>query len=299
MTHIVLLSRSILPQPHRKSFFGAKITNLYAERFILTLFLDMIVQFFYFYTRTAVFFRMWTQTGWLVNLSVFFVDWYKKISGCRHHVQTMFGDFFGYSYEKPELLYEYPGKLPDVYFNFSAFFPVGLPFRESVPTESCFRILNSFSPGSSSGSASRTIRFVLCMMQLSMISLRVVTSKSISHTCSAALKKVASVLKRKLRTVSKHVCVPMPVMRWISDFDTCDRAYSVSMNFLNSLSHSSICCFVGSHEAYNFPKYFISLVSRGLSLPYRAVINTLPIGIFTDERQERKFTCQVLLMTQR
>lgn len=277
MTHIVLLSRSILPQPHRKSFFGAKITNLYAERFILTFFLDMIVRFFYFYTRTAVFFRMWTQTGWLVNLSV----------------------FFGYSYEKPELLYEYPGKLPDVYFNFSAFFPVGLPFRESVPTESCFRILNSFSPGSSSGSASRTIRFVLCMMQLSMISLRVVTSKSISHTCSAALKKVASVLKRKLRTVSKHVCVPMPVMRWISDFDTCDRAYSVSMNFLNSLSHSSICCFVGSHEAYNFPKYFISLVSRGLSLPYRAVINTLPIGIFTDERQERKFTCQVLLMTQR
>lgn len=299
MTHIVLLSRSILPQPHRKSFFGAKITNLYAERFILTFFLDMIVQFFYFYTRTAVFFRMWTQTGWLVNLSVFFVDWYKKISGCRHHVQTMSGDFFEYSYEKPELLYEYPGKLPDVYFNFSAFFPVGLPFRESVPTESCFRILNSFSPGSSSGSASRTIRFVLCMMQLSMISLRVVTSKSISHTCSAALKKVASVLKRKLRTVSKHVCVPMPVMRWISDFDTCDRAYSVSMNFLNSLSHSSICCFVGSHEAYNFPKYFISLVSRGLSLPYRAVINTLPIGIFTDERQERKFTCQVLLMTQR
>ena len=237
----------------------------------------MIVQFFYFYTRTAVFFRMWTQTGWLVNLSV----------------------FFEYSYEKPELLYEYPGKLPDVYFNFSAFFSVGLPFRESVPTESCFRILNSFSPGSSSGSASRTIRFVLCMMQLSMISLRVVTSKSISHTCSAALKKVASVLKRKLRTVSKHVCVPMPVMRWISDFDTCDRAYSVSMNFLNSLSHSSVCCFVGSHEAYNFSKYFISLVSRGLSLPYRAVINTLPIGIFTDERQERKFTCQVLLMTQR
>lgn len=277
MTHIVLLSRSILPQPHRKSFFGAKITNLYAERFILTFFLDMIVRFFYFYTRTAVFFRMWTQTGWLVNLSV----------------------FFGYSYEKPELLYEYPGKLPDVYFNFSAFFPVGLPFRESVPTESCFRILNSFSPGSSSGSASRTIRFVLCMMQLSMISFRVVTSKSISHTCSAALKKVASVLKRKLRTVSKHVCVPMPVMRWISDFDTCDRAHSVSMNFLNSLSHSSVCCFVGSHEAYNFSKYFISLVSRGLSLPYRAVINTLPIGIFTDERQERKFTCQVLLMTQR
>lgn len=229
----------------------------------------------------------------------FFVDWYKKISGCRHHVRTMSGDFFGYSYEKPELLYEYPGKLPDVYFNFSAFFPVGLPFRESVPTESCFRILNSFSPGSSSGSASRTIRFVLCMMQLSMISLRVVTSKSISHTCSAALKKVASVLKRKLRTVSKHVCVPMPVMRWISDFDTCDRAHSVSMNFLNSLSHSSVCCFVGSHEAYNFSKYFISLVSRGLSLPYRAVINTLPIGIFTGERQERKFTCQVLLMTQR
>lgn len=53
----------------------------------------MIVQFFYFYTRTAVFFRMWTQTGWLVNLSVFFVDWYKKISGCRHHVRTMSGDF--------------------------------------------------------------------------------------------------------------------------------------------------------------------------------------------------------------
>ncbi|EDV02657.1 hypothetical protein BACCOP_00216 [Phocaeicola coprocola DSM 17136] len=71
------------------------------------------------------------------------------------------------------------------------------------------------------------------------------------------------------------------------------------MNFLNSLSHSSVCCFVGSHEAYNFSKYFISLVSRGLSLPYRAVINTLPIGIFTGERQERKFTCQVLLMTQR
>lgn len=42
----------------------------------------------------------------------------------------MSGDFFEYSYEKPELLYEYPGKLPDVYFNFSAFFPVGLPFRE-------------------------------------------------------------------------------------------------------------------------------------------------------------------------
>lgn len=31
----------------------------------------MIVQFFYFYTRTAVFFRMWTRTDWLVNLSVF------------------------------------------------------------------------------------------------------------------------------------------------------------------------------------------------------------------------------------
>lgn len=258
----------------------------------------MIVQFFYFYTRTAVFFRMWTQTGWLVNLSVFLSIGTKNLrmpASCTGNVRR----FFEYSYEKPELLYEYPGKLPDVYFNFSAFFPVGLPFRESVPTESCFRILNSFSPGSSSGSASRTIRFVLCMMQLSMISLRVVTSKAISHTCSAALKKVASVLKRKLRTVSKHVCVPMPVMRWISDFDTCDRAYSVSMNFLNSLSHSSICCFVGSHEAYNFSKYFISLVSRGLSLPYRAVINTLPIGIFTDERQERKFTCQVLLMTQR
>lgn len=84
MTHIVLLSRSILPQPHRKSFFGAKITNLYAERFILTLFLDMIVQFFYFYTRTAVFFRMWTQTGWLVNLSVFLDIRTKSRSFCTN-----------------------------------------------------------------------------------------------------------------------------------------------------------------------------------------------------------------------
>lgn len=259
----------------------------------------MIVQFFYFYTRTAVFFRMWTQTGWLVNLSVFLSIGTKKSPDagimCR---------------QCPEIFLDIRTKSRSFCTNirvnflmftstFQLFFSVGLPFRESVPTESCFRILNSFSPGSSSGSASRTIRFVLCMMQLSMISLRVVTSKSISHTCSAALKKVASVLKRKLRTVSKHVCVPMPVMRWISDFDTCDRAQSVSMNFLNSLSHSSVCCFVGSHEAYNFSKYFISLVSRGLSLPYRAVINTLPIGIFTGERQERKFTCQVLLMTQR
>ena len=84
MTHIVLLSRSILPQPHRKSFFGAKITNLYAERFILTFFLDMIVQFFYFYTRTAVFFRMWTQTGWLVNLSVFLDIRTKSRSFCTN-----------------------------------------------------------------------------------------------------------------------------------------------------------------------------------------------------------------------
>lgn len=84
MTHIVLLSRSILPQPHRKSFFGAKITNLYAERFILTFFLDMIVQFFYFYTRTAVFFRMWTQTGWLVNLSVFLNIRTKSRSFCTN-----------------------------------------------------------------------------------------------------------------------------------------------------------------------------------------------------------------------
>lgn len=258
----------------------------------------MIVQFFIFTQGLPSFSECGRKRAGL-SIYPFFCRLVQKNlrmpASCADNVRR----FFEYSYEKPELLYEYPGKLPDVYFNFSAFFPVGLPFRESVPTESCFRILNSFSPGSSSGSASRTIRFVLCMMRLSMISLRVVTSKSISHTCSAALKKVASVLKRKLRTVSKHVCVPMPVMRWISDFDTCDRAYSVSMNFLNSLSHSSICCFVGSHEAYNFSKYFISLVSRGLSLPYRAVINTLPIGIFTDERQERKFTCQVLLMTQR
>ena len=84
MTHIVLLSRSILPQPHRKSFFGVKITNLYAERFILTLFLDMIVRFFYFYTRTAVFFRMWTQTGWLVNLSVFLDIRTKSRSFCTN-----------------------------------------------------------------------------------------------------------------------------------------------------------------------------------------------------------------------
>lgn len=42
MTHIVLLSRSILPQPHRKSFFGAKITNLYAERFILSVFCRLV-----------------------------------------------------------------------------------------------------------------------------------------------------------------------------------------------------------------------------------------------------------------
>lgn len=84
MTHIVLLSRSILPQPHRKSFFGAKITNLYAERFILTFFLDMIVRFFYFYTRTAVFFRMWTQTGWLVNLSVFLDIRTKSRSFCTN-----------------------------------------------------------------------------------------------------------------------------------------------------------------------------------------------------------------------
>lgn len=259
----------------------------------------MIVQFFLFLHKDCRLFPNVDANGLACQFIRFFCRLVQKNlrmpASCADNVRR----FFEYSYEKPELLYEYPGKLPDVYFNFSAFFPVGLPFRESVPTESCFRILNSFSPGSSSGSASRTIRFVLCMMQLSMISLRVVTSKSISHTCSAALKKVASVLKRKLRTVSKHVCVPMPVMRWISDFDTCDRAYSVSMNFLNSLSHSSICCFVGSHEAYNFSKYFISLVSRGLSLPYRAVINTLPIGIFTGERQERKFTCQVLLMTQR
>ena len=34
---------------------------------------------------------------------------------------------------------EYPGKLPDVYFNFSAFFPVGLPFGSPLPTESCFK----------------------------------------------------------------------------------------------------------------------------------------------------------------
>lgn len=93
MTHIVLLSRSILPQPHRKSFFGAKITNLYAERFILTLFLDMIVQFFYFYTRTAVFFRMWTQTGWLVNLSVFLSIGTKNLrmpASCADNVRRFF-----------------------------------------------------------------------------------------------------------------------------------------------------------------------------------------------------------------
>lgn len=84
MTHIVLLSRSILPQPHRKSFFGAKITNLICRKVYFNLFLDIIVQFFYFYTRTAVFFRMWTQTGWLVNLSVFLDIRTKSRSFCTN-----------------------------------------------------------------------------------------------------------------------------------------------------------------------------------------------------------------------
>lgn len=40
--------------------------------------------FFYFYTRTAVFFRMWTQTGWLVNLSVFLDIRTKSRSFCTN-----------------------------------------------------------------------------------------------------------------------------------------------------------------------------------------------------------------------
>ena len=82
MTHIVLLSRSILPQPHRKSFFGAKITNLYAERFILTLFFRYDCSIFFdFYTRTVrSFSECGRKSGWLVNLSVFFVDLVQKKS---------------------------------------------------------------------------------------------------------------------------------------------------------------------------------------------------------------------------
>ena len=133
MTHIVLLSRSILPQPHRKSFFGAKITNLYAERFILTFFLDMIVQFFYFYTRTAVFFRMWTQTGWLVNLSVFFVDWYKKISGCRHHVQTMSGDFLNIRTKSRSFCTNIRVNFLMFTSTFQLFFPSGCLFGSPCP----------------------------------------------------------------------------------------------------------------------------------------------------------------------
>lgn len=90
----------------------------------------MIVQFFLFLHKDCRLFPNVDANGLACQFIRFFVDWYKKISGCRHHVQAMSGDFFGYSYEKPELLYEYPGKLPDVYFNFSAFFSVGLPFRE-------------------------------------------------------------------------------------------------------------------------------------------------------------------------
>lgn len=54
MTHIVLLSRSLLPQPHRKSFFAAKITILCAGWFILTLFLVPDVENFYFYKKPGV-----------------------------------------------------------------------------------------------------------------------------------------------------------------------------------------------------------------------------------------------------
>lgn len=93
MTHIVLLSRSILPQPHRKSFFGAKITNLYAERFILTLFLDMIVQFFIFTQGLPSFSECGRKRAGL-SIYPFFCRLVQKISGCRHHVQTMSGDFF-------------------------------------------------------------------------------------------------------------------------------------------------------------------------------------------------------------
>lgn len=92
-------------------------------------------------------FRNWTGAVSSCRLILM----YKSASETSMMCGTVFG-IFGYSYEKPGLLYEYPGKLPDVYFSFSAFFPFCLPLRESAPTESCFRILYSFSPGSSSGS---------------------------------------------------------------------------------------------------------------------------------------------------
>lgn len=94
MTHIVLLSRSILPQPHRKSFFGAKITNLYAERFILTFFFRYDCSIFLFLHKDCRLFPNMDANGLACQFIRFFVDWYKKNlrmpASCADNVRRFF-----------------------------------------------------------------------------------------------------------------------------------------------------------------------------------------------------------------
>lgn len=52
----------------------------------------MIVQFFIFTQGLPSFSECGRKRAGL-SIYPFFVDWYKKISGCRHHVQAMSGDF--------------------------------------------------------------------------------------------------------------------------------------------------------------------------------------------------------------
>lgn len=133
MTHIVLLSRSILPQPHRKSFFGVKITNLYAERFILTFFLDMNVQFFLFLHKDCRLFSNVDANGLACQFIRFFVDWYKKISGCRHHVQTMSGGFLNIRTKSRSFCTNIRVNFLMFTSTFQLFFPSGCLFGSPCP----------------------------------------------------------------------------------------------------------------------------------------------------------------------
>lgn len=53
----------------------------------------MIVQNLLFLHKDCRLFPNVDANGLACQFIRFFVDWYKKISGCRHHVRTMSGDF--------------------------------------------------------------------------------------------------------------------------------------------------------------------------------------------------------------
>lgn len=93
----------------------------------------MIVQFFLFLHKDCRLFPNVDANGLACQFIRFFVDWYKKISGCRHHVQAMSGDFLNIRTKSRSFCTNIRVNFLMFTSTFQLFFPSGCLFGSPCP----------------------------------------------------------------------------------------------------------------------------------------------------------------------